>query len=79
MFAMDWVTTLFVYSLSFETAERVWDIFLFEGTKGAIQWLFQVSVAIFQLTKGLFSPPFAFLSFPILTFSLFRSSAVVVA
>lgn len=52
MYAMDWLTTFFVYSLHLETNQRVWDILLakgYEELNSAVYWLFQVSLAAIRL------------------------------
>ena len=56
MYAMEWLTTFFVYSFPLHTNQRVWDIFLsrgYEGASGAIFWLYQVSLAILEICHGI--------------------------
>ena len=49
MYAVDWITTFFVYSLTIETNTRVWDILLYNSNLSAVHavdWLLKVSISI---------------------------------
>lgn len=48
-----WITTLFSKHLGFETATRVWDVFVLEGD----QFLYRLALAILQILEArLFNP-----------------------
>jgi len=47
MFASQWFMTIFTYNFSFEVVVRIWDVFLYEGTK----MLFRVALAILKLQQ----------------------------
>jgi len=52
MYAMEWLTTFFVYNFPLDTARRIWDIMLLRGYKGGIgslSWIYQVSMAIVEI------------------------------
>lgn len=57
MYAMEWLTTFFVYNFPLDASRRIWDIMLirgFEGGCGSLAWIYQVSMAIFQICHGMF-------------------------
>ena len=54
MYAMEWLTTFFVYNFPLDTTRRIWDIMLargFEGGCGSLSWLYQISMAIFEICQ----------------------------
>jgi hypothetical protein len=62
MYAMEWLTTFFVYNFPLTTSRRVWDIMLargYVGGLGSLSWLYQICMAIIESCYGgSFSPRF---------------------
>ena len=56
LYLRPWLVTAFVQFLGFETATRIWDIFVLEGD----QFLFRLALAILQIFEArLFNPDHA--------------------